>query len=95
VPTFPVSESSSSLALEVLLFASLKDAAGGDRIVVQVPPGATVNALLEACGRQHPALAPWLRHIRVAVNCEYVEASQVLAAGDEIALLPPVSGGHI
>ena len=81
----------------VLLFASLKDAAAANRILVRVPlaNGATMTVadLLAECGRQFPQLAPWLPHVRVAVNCEYADPQRPLAAGDEIALLPPVAGG--
>jgi molybdopterin converting factor small subunit len=81
----------------VLLFASLKDAAQAGHIDVRVsaPPGAavTVADVLAQCGRQYPRLAPWLPHVRVAVNCEYSDVQQPLEAGDEIAFLPPVSGG--
>ena len=83
----------------MLLFASLKDAAQADRIAVQVPALAdatvTVEELLAQCGRQYPNLLPWLPHVRVAVNCEYASGLNLLHAGDEIALLPPVAGGHV
>jgi molybdopterin converting factor small subunit len=83
--------------LKVLLFASLKDAAKADHIEVHIPisPGATITVadLLAHCGLQYPQLAPWLPHVRVAVNCEYSDPHQLLTATDEIALLPPVSGG--
>jgi molybdopterin converting factor subunit 1 len=77
----------------VLLFASLKDAAGSDKIEVSVAGAATVQMLLEACAEQHPVLARWLPHVRVAVNYEYVTAAHNLNPQDEIALLPPVAGG--
>ncbi|MDQ3814036.1 MAG: MoaD/ThiS family protein [Armatimonadota bacterium] len=79
----------------VLLFASLKDAVAADRITVRVSSSAplTVAELLAHCGQQYPALAPWLPHVKVAVNCAYADARQQVAAGDEIALLPPVAGG--
>ena len=85
------------IRLTVLLFASLKDAANADHVDVRVPfsPGATITVadLLTHCGSQYPQIAPWLQHVRVAVNCEYSDSRQLLAATDEIALLPPVSGG--
>lgn len=81
--TFPVS---------VLLFASLRDVAG-ERIEIEVPRGATVQTLLKCSAHAVPSIAAWIPHIRVAVNCEYASASQVVSAEDEIAFLPPVSGG--
>jgi molybdopterin synthase catalytic subunit len=79
----------------VLLFASLKDAAMTDCIMVRVPFKAdvTVGELLAQCGQQYPKLLPWLPHVRVAVNCEYVKGRTLLHPGDEIALIPPVAGG--
>jgi molybdopterin converting factor small subunit len=83
----------------VLLFASLKDAAMTDCIMVEVPSRSdatvTVAELLTHCGQQFPKFLPWLPHIRVAVNCEYANGLSLLHEGDEIALLPPVAGGYI
>ena len=77
----------------VLLFASLKDAAKAERVVVHLGDGATVADLLEACAMEHPVLAAWLPHVKVAVNCEYADANAAIRSTDEIALLPPVAGG--
>ena len=77
----------------VLLFASLKDAANSGEIVVSCRAGCTVQELLQACGEQFPILAPWLSHVRVAVNCEYTNTTKIVKAQDEIAFLPPVAGG--
>lgn len=83
------------MEFDVLLFGTLKDAAGTDRIVVNIPASgpATVESLLAQCGQQFPQIARWLPHIRVAVNLEYSGSDRTLSAGDEIALLPPVAGG--
>ena len=82
---------------EVLLFASLKDAAGTDRIEVRIENidarQVTVADLLEACSIQFPMLAPWLPYIKVAIDCAYADRQSVVPAGAEIALLPPVAGG--
>ncbi|HEX8551264.1 MAG TPA: molybdenum cofactor biosynthesis protein MoaE [Abditibacteriaceae bacterium] len=76
----------------VLLFASLRDKAG-ENVAVTLQRGATVADLLMECEKENPAIAPWLPHVRVAVNCEYAENTQIVNEGDELALLPPVSGG--
>lgn len=83
------------MEITVLLFGTLKDAAGTDRINVNIPAStpASVASLLEACSEQHPQIARWLPHVRVAVNMEYSAAECDLKAEDEIALLPPVAGG--
>jgi molybdopterin converting factor subunit 1 len=77
----------------VLLFAVLREKAGANSLVVQLPENATVSQFLEACAMQHPVLTPWLPHVRVAVNCEYAKSTQTIQPGDEIALIPPVAGG--
>jgi molybdopterin synthase catalytic subunit len=77
---------------DVLLFASLRDIAG-ERLTIEMPAGADLTRLLEEVSRRAPAIAAWLPHVRVAVNCEYAKPNQILQPGDEIALLPPVSGG--
>lgn len=85
--------------IRVLLFASLKDAAGANQIMVRLPFASTsvltVQHLLTQCGQQYPVIAKWLPHVRVAVNCTYADAQQTITPGDEIALLPPVSGGAL
>ena len=69
----------------------LKDQLGATPAPVELPDGATVADLLAQLAHGQPA--PWLRGIAVSVNAEYVTAARVLAEGDEVALLPPVSGG--
>jgi len=81
------------MRLTVLLFATLKDAARASQIEVELPSGATVADLLREAARSHPAMARWMAHVRVAVNQEYVGSTAQLSAGDEIAMIPPVSGG--
>ena len=89
---------SSFLRVAVLLFAGLRDAMNSDHIEVLVPragEGSTpvVADLLCACAAQFPAIAAWLPHIRVAVNCEYAHSQTPIQDDDEIALIPPVAGG--
>jgi molybdopterin synthase catalytic subunit len=81
------------MLVSVLLFASLRDAAG-DRIEVRLDAApATVADLLQQCAAQYPRLAPWIPHLRVAVNLLYAGPEQIVADGDEVAFIPPVSGG--
>ena len=65
----------------------------GTRVSVQLPDVATVADVLRETGEQHPALSRHLPHCRVAVNREYAREHEPVREGDEIALLPPVSGG--
>ena len=104
----PSVQSPDGVLVSVLLFASLKDALGGDLISVLVTPAAPVESsdqsqhpaqsvfvsdLLRCCAEQHPPIERWLPYVKVAVNCEYASAGDAVLATDEIALLPPVSGG--
>lgn len=80
-------------SLTVLLFAGLKERAGADSLKLSVPAGTTVAGLKALVRDAAPALAPYLEVTRVAVNKAFAPASQVLGPGDELALIPPVSGG--
>jgi molybdopterin synthase catalytic subunit len=79
------------IQVRVLAFGVLKDSLGAETVAVALPEGATVAELLAQLGRSHPAVT--LRGIAVSVNAEYASGGTVLHEGDEIGLLPPVSGG--
>ena len=81
------------MQVKVLLFASLKEQVGERSVSVQLPDAATVHDLLHALTERFPSLASRLTAVRVAVNEEYATAATVLHNGDEVALIPPVSGG--
>lgn len=81
-------------AVEVLLFAGLKQAAKTDTLSVALPPDGNVQDLLNALAAAHPHLEAQLRQCRVAVDHAFVDASHPVVGADEIALIPPVSGGH-
>jgi molybdopterin converting factor subunit 1 len=83
------------MVLQVRLFAVLRERAGRDRIEIEVAEGATVAEALRALRAQSEPLAEALEAMPVvmAVNRAYVGEEQTLSAGDELALIPPVSGG--
>jgi molybdopterin synthase catalytic subunit/molybdopterin converting factor small subunit len=81
------------MRVQVLLFGILKDLAGKSTLEIELRDGASVRELQEACERQFPAMKPMMPSIAVAVNQQYTGSSARLKADDEIALLPPVSGG--
>ncbi len=83
------------LPFNVRFFALYRERAGGALHIFHLPPGSTVADLVSAVRRQFPGLAPGTVDIVVAVNQEYAEMDQVLKEGDEIALIPPVSGGRL
>jgi molybdopterin synthase catalytic subunit/molybdopterin converting factor small subunit len=79
------------IQVRVLPFGVLKDWFGASPSTVELPEGATVANLLDhltSTPKAHP-----LKGIAVSVNAEYASASQILYEGDEVGLLPPVSGG--
>lgn len=75
------------------LFAVCRERAGKDRVRVVVGAEATVARLLEALAEAEPALAPVLPASRVAVNQAFAGLDQIVRAHDEVAVIPPVSGG--
>jgi molybdopterin converting factor subunit 1 len=81
------------IEVNVRLFAITRDLAGASSVTLAVPHGATISLLLDELGRRFPPLLAWKAYLRVAVNCRYVPGDQVVTAGDDIAIIPPVSGG--
>ncbi len=79
--------------VRVRYFAAARERAGCSDETVPVPTPATVEGLLAELVRRHAALAPVLKHCRVAVNQEFRTAADAVSAGDEVALIPPVAGG--
>jgi len=82
-----------TLTVRVLLFAAARDLAGADTVTVELPAGATVADLRATLSKTFTALAPLLAKSAIAVNQDFAEDSHVLAATDEVAVIPPVSGG--
>jgi molybdopterin converting factor small subunit len=80
------------MTVAVLLFASYADVLGGDRITLELPPGASVRDLLD-CVRGLPGAERLPPTPVVAVNQQYAPTNQRLTPGDEVALIPPVAGG--
>jgi molybdopterin synthase catalytic subunit len=83
------------MVLQVRLFAILRERAGRDSLEVEVAEGATVAEALQALAALSPPLSEALEAMAVvmAVNRSYVDKDATLCAGDELALIPPVSGG--
>lgn len=73
-------------------FGISKDIVGGKIVEVELSSGQTVVELRNVLMTKYPAFAA-LKSVFIAVNHEYAEGSLVLKEGDEIALIPPVSGG--
>jgi molybdopterin converting factor small subunit len=83
------------MRVQVIPFGVLKDWLGSSAKTLELPEGACVAALLECLRTTLPAGAGAgiLSSIAVSVNAEYAQAAHILHEGDEVGLLPPVSGG--
>ncbi len=78
----------------VRLFASYREAAGVGQMELELPPGAKVKDAIAKIVKDHPLIAEG-RQVVIARNHDYVTADEPLADGDEVALIPPVSGGAL
>ena len=81
------------MKVTVRYFALYRERAGASQSSYHLPKGATVSDLIGEVRERHPDLAPLHVSIVAAVNTEYAGADTVLEDGDEVALIPPVSGG--
>ncbi|MDF9798239.1 molybdopterin converting factor subunit 1 [Catalinimonas alkaloidigena] len=80
------------MQLNILLFGVTKEIVGEQRLKLELPQEASVSILLQSLKQNYPALEN-LESMLVAVNNEYSEQDQRLQESDEIAIIPPVSGG--
>jgi molybdopterin converting factor subunit 1 len=81
------------MRVTVRLFARLRELAGAGELERNTDDNATVKSVWDALTREHPALAPYAQSLSCAVNAEYARMNSPLHDGDEVAFLPPVSGG--
>ncbi len=79
--------------VKVRLFAGLREFVGQSEIPVSLAEGATIGDLGDRIGLDYPKLGPLLSGLAWAVNEEYRSRDYRLRDGDEIALIPPISGG--
>ena len=77
----------------IRLFARLREIAGASEMRREVADGATAHDAWTALATEFPALAEYGRSVSCAVNEEYSRMTTPLRDGDEVAFLPPVSGG--
>ena len=81
------------MRITVRLFARLRDLTGAGELVRDVASPATAASVWAALVLEHPALAEYERSMSVAVNANYSRMHAPVNEGDEVAFLPPVSGG--
>ena len=81
------------MRVTVRLFARLRDIAGASELSREIAAGATSRSVWQQLAGVYPELGKYERSISSAVNADYARMDQVLREGDEVAFLPPVSGG--
>lgn len=81
------------MKISVRLFAGLHELLGKRDLTIQLADGSTIAKLQQQLGRDYPAVVPFLPTLICAVDEEYVPAEHQLRDGDEVAFIPPVSGG--
>lgn len=79
--------------IKVKLFAILRERVGESEITITVPSGITVNHLNSEILKKYPQLKSFSNKFVTSVNCKVTTGDTVITSKDEVALLPPVSGG--
>ena len=75
-------------------FAWAREVTGEEEIALEIPDGGTVADLRERLAERFPVFAGRMESIAVSVNQEFAGDSLSLSPGDEVALIPPISGGR-
>ncbi len=81
------------MRVTVRLFARLREIVGNGELSWEGPAGSRVSDVWERLAQQYPAIAGHARSVSAAVNAEYARMDSTVGDGDEVAFLPPVSGG--
>ncbi|MBF2077544.1 MAG: MoaD/ThiS family protein [Synechococcales cyanobacterium T60_A2020_003] len=81
------------ITVKLKLFAAYQDAFGVPELSLDVPEGTSVSNLRDRLIQEHPELAQWKDVTRFGINLEFVPPETLLNDGDEVVLIPPVSGG--
>ena len=84
---------SENICVKVKMFAIFQEVFATDEMQITLEAGAPVSQIFDRLVSQHPNLERWRSLTRYAVNLNFVQPHTVLANGDEVALIPPVSGG--
>jgi sulfur-carrier protein len=81
------------IQVSIKLFAVYQEVIGAAEITQELPMGASAGDALQALIDRYPQLAQWRSVTRLGVNLDFVAADRTLQDGDELVLIPPVSGG--
>ncbi len=83
----------SVITITVKLFAAYQEAYGVEEIVMEFPENTPVVAVRDRLIAEHPELSQWRDVTRFGVNMQFVEPDTIIQDGDEVVMIPPVSGG--
>ena len=81
------------ISINLKLFAAYQEALGCPDVSMTLPEGTTVKEVCDLICTEHPELKQWQELTRFGINLQFVDADTVLNDGDEVVLIPPVSGG--
>lgn len=81
------------ITVTIKLFAAYQEAYGVSELVLEFSAGTTVAEVRDRLLQEHPELTQWRDLTRFGVNLQFVEPETRLQDGDEVVLIPPVSGG--
>jgi sulfur-carrier protein len=82
-----------TISITVKLFAAFQEATATPEILLAIPINAPVSEVYDRLVSEYPVLEKWRSLTRYAINLDFVEPDTILKDGDEVALIPPVSGG--
>ena len=85
--------SQSTITITVKLFAAYQEACGASELILEFPNSTPVRAVCDRLITEHPELSQWRDITRFGINLIFVEPDSPLQNGDEVVLIPPVSGG--
>lgn len=85
--------SSLTIHITVKLFAAYQEACGVSELALALPSGTRVVDVRDRLIAEHPELVEWRDLTRFGINLQFVEPDTIVQNGDEVVLIPPVSGG--
>jgi molybdopterin synthase sulfur carrier subunit len=83
----------SEITIKVKLFAAYQEAYQTEELTLSFPKQVSVTKVLDTLIKEKPELEKWRNLTRFGVNLEFVEPETMLNDGDDVVLIPPVSGG--
>ncbi|MUL38198.1 molybdopterin synthase sulfur carrier subunit [Gloeocapsopsis sp. AAB1 = 1H9] len=81
------------ITITIKLFAAYQEAYGTSELTLTFPQGTSVVEVRDRLIQEHPELSQWRDITRFGINFQFVEPETPLNDGDEVVLIPPVSGG--